>query len=244
MRLILDPPAPGRWNMAVDEMLLGGATPAGELALRIYRWSPATLSLGYFQSFRDRAQHEASGGLDWVRRPSGGGAIVHDAEVTYSLTIPPGHHCLRESQALYRLVHEIIVELLATCGIAAVINESATTRTPASEPFLCFQRRAVGDILCGPHKVVGSAQRKRHGTILQHGSILLATSSAAPELPGIETLAGKSLSPELFTVDFPHRLAHLAQEPLVVGPLSSAERATATEILAAQFDDPAWNEKR
>lgn len=244
MRLIIDPPAPGRWNMAVDEMLLGSASESRELTLRIYRWSPATLSLGYFQSHLDRAQHSPSSEIAWVRRPSGGGAIVHDDEVTYSLAIPPGHRFARDSQSLYRLVHAIIVELLADYRICAAINETTIARPPSAEPFLCFQRRAVGDILIGHDKVVGSAQRKRHGTILQHGSILLGTSAAAPELPGIETLAARKLPEAIWTQEFPARLAERTGETLAPQSLNDVEVQVAQDILAATFDHVEWNEKR
>ncbi len=244
MRLIIDTPAPGRWNMAVDEMLLGAAGESRELTLRIYRWSPATLSLGYFQSHRDRAQHAPSREIAWVRRPSGGGAIVHDDEVTYSLAIPPGHRFARDSQSLYRLVHNVIVELLADSHVLAAINETTVARPAAEEPFLCFQRRAVGDILIGRDKVVGSAQRKRHGAILQHGSILLGTSAASPELPGIETLAGRELPDSLWTEGFPVRLAERTGESLTRNSLTAVEQTVAQEILATTFDNVEWNAKR
>jgi lipoate-protein ligase A len=61
------------------------------------------------------------------------------------------------------------------------------TLTPLGpEPFLCFQRRARGDVLCGEHKLMGSAQRRRRGAMLQHGSLLLGKSACAPELPGVQ----------------------------------------------------------
>ena len=81
VRLIIDPPALGRMNMAIDEALLESAS-RGETILRFYSWSPATLSLGYFQAYDDRREHSASADLDVVRRSTGGGAIVHDQEIT------------------------------------------------------------------------------------------------------------------------------------------------------------------
>ena len=81
--LLLDPPASGAWNMAVDEVLWRWSAAAGRCCWRFYRWEEPTLSLGYFQSYDDRARHAASQGCPVVRRPSGGGAIVHDKEKGY-----------------------------------------------------------------------------------------------------------------------------------------------------------------
>src|SRR5690349_2496197 len=89
-RLLNDPPASGAWNMAVDEALLEGvASGRSPATLRFYSWRPACLSLGYFQPF---GIVDVSGcrarGVDVVRRPTGGRAILHDRELTYSLTLP------------------------------------------------------------------------------------------------------------------------------------------------------------
>jgi len=89
-RLIVDRPAPGAWNMAVDEALLDAAVEQGVAALRFYQWSEPTLSLGYFQRHADRDSHAASHDCTLVRRQSGGGAILHDRELTYSLTLRQG----------------------------------------------------------------------------------------------------------------------------------------------------------
>ena len=89
-RLIVDPPAPGAWNMAVDEALFEQAAKFGTPTLRFYQWSEPTLSLGYFQNYDDRRSHAASLGTAAVRRTTGGGAILHDQELTYSLVWPAG----------------------------------------------------------------------------------------------------------------------------------------------------------
>ena len=88
-RLLIDAPERGVWNMAIDEALLESAADEScdLVTLRFYRWSEPTLSLGYFQSYEDRNSHEASRSLPVVRRSSGGGALVHDHEWTYSLAI-------------------------------------------------------------------------------------------------------------------------------------------------------------
>ena len=88
-RLIIDSPAEGAWNMAVDEALLDSCSRTGMPTLRFYQWSKATLSLGYFQRHRDREQHVASRDCPLVRRSTGGRAIIHDQE----LAIRAGKQC-------------------------------------------------------------------------------------------------------------------------------------------------------
>jgi len=249
MRLILDRAANGTWNMAVDEALLELAGPASPLTLRLYQWSPATLSLGYFQNHAERELHDASGRLTWLRRPSGGGAIVHDRDWTYSLIVPIQHRLARDHRQLYTIVHGVLIELFAKLGIHATLVESQQAATCAeqnrgSEPFLCFARRATGDVIVGPHKVAGSAQRKRHSAILQHGSLLLAASPAAPELLGLIEAAGVPLPDVAMTDDFPRRLAARFEESITLSPLTDAEREMAGRIEMSQFMVPSWNEKR
>src|SRR5438094_5754355 len=89
-RVVFDPAANGAWNMAVDEVLLDGvAAGSAPPTLRFYTWSPACLSLGYFQPFSVVNLEGCRGlGVDVVRRPTGGRAILHDRELTYSLALP------------------------------------------------------------------------------------------------------------------------------------------------------------
>ncbi len=120
LTLLIDPPQDGLTNMAVDEALLGMAA-AGELGpvLRFYQWSPATLSLGYFQRYTERAAHPPSEHCAIVRRASGGGAILHDRELTYSLVLPAGHALTARAEPLYRAVHQALIDVLAERGFAA-----------------------------------------------------------------------------------------------------------------------------
>ncbi len=195
--------------MAVDEALLKDASATGTASLRFYEWNEPTLSLGYFQKFADRAQHPASTSVALVRRQSGGGAILHDQELTYSLALPPSHPLAAEAQSLYGIVHEVIAALLRTyltpaCDPNTIRLASKVDETgKVSEPFLCFQRRSPGDIVffdqktpnrADGHKVVGSAQRRSRGAVLQHGSILLNRSEYGPELAGLNDLCDNKLT--------------------------------------------------
>src|SRR5947207_13454995 len=103
--------------MALDEALMEAAS-GGLCTLRFYRWSAPTLSLGYFQRISDRTTHAASQTCPLVRRQTGGGAILHDREWTYSLTAPAGSPLAVDALALYRAVHGALIEALANQGLA------------------------------------------------------------------------------------------------------------------------------
>ena len=215
-RLMVDPPARGAWNMAVDGVLLENVAEDNVPTLRIYRWERPTLSLGYFQSYAQRRLHRASLDADVVRRLSGGGAILHDQEITYSLVLPSTHPLVANTRLLYDTVHHAIVDWLTEFSAMKEISrrlvlcEGQPKRVRREQPFMCFQRRSSGDVLLvdelpvdelpvdelsdggaagsSEHKIVGSAQRRRRASVLQHGSILWATSQAAPEICGFTNL--------------------------------------------------------
>jgi lipoate-protein ligase A len=184
LRIIHDPPASGTWNMAIDEMMLETVAASGQPLLRFYEWSEPTLSLGYFQAIADRHQHAASLSCAAVRRSTGGGAILHDRELTYSIALPLADRWSQAATKMYDLFHGSLINTLAHFGFAATLCE-ATLHRLTGEPFLCFQRRAKGDVLLGSHKIAGSAQRRKFGALLQHGSVLFERSRFAPELFGI-----------------------------------------------------------
>jgi lipoate-protein ligase A len=239
-RLFLDPPADGAWNMAVDEVLLDLAAESGECAWRFYRWSAPTLSLGYFQTYADRSLHAASQACSVVRRLTGGGAILHDHELTYSLVIPSDHPLARARQRLYAMVHTTLIETLADWSIVA----SLCPAQASDEPFLCFQRRAPGDVLVGHTKIAGSAQRRRRGAVLQHGSILLQRSAAAPELDSIEDLTGRTIPPEQLIEAWTPRIQRSLQLAWNQTPLSAPQLHAAHSLATAKYAAAPWTETR
>ncbi len=242
LRVIYDPPAAGDWNMAVDEALAESVGQGGSATLRFYGWTPATLSIGYFQSVVDRAQHPASASCPLVRRASGGGAILHDRELTYALVLPADLSAMRGAAALYRTVHSVLRDVLATFGIQVQLRETSDDRF--EQRFLCFQRRAEGDVMCKAVKVGGSAQRRHARAVVQHGSVLLRQSEFAPELPGLAELSGVGISAsELASAWTPPLAARLALSP-VVGELTVSERVSAEAIRTSKFGDRAWSGKR
>lgn len=241
-RLIIDPPASGAWNMAVDEMLLQQALANGRPTLRLYQWNPATLSLGYFQRVAERGEHAASQSCPVVRRSSGGGAILHDCELTYSLAIPVAD--ARRAPFFYGAVHQALIEALAEFNVSAVRAPKCPAVPAFEQPFLCFQRRACEDVLVKDAKIAGSAQRRHRGGLLQHGSVLLATSTFAPELPGLAELSAGRLGADQLASAWLPRLAETLQMAWTEDVLSTAERASAGEIEAEKYGCNDWNGRR
>lgn len=170
-----DPPCDGPTNMARDESLL--YSPAHRpAALRLYGWEPPTLSLGCFQRYADLNRLPAEvRALAVVRRPTGGGAILHDREVTYGLAINDDRPPLDRSPAeLYRLVHRCWqAALAAQVADLALAPDDFPPPNPRRGPFFCFEKPGRTDLLRGNQKILGSAQRRVPGRVLQHGSLLL-----------------------------------------------------------------------
>lgn len=196
-RLLIEAePRDGAWNMAYDEALLDAAATRGEVILRVYRWSEPTLSLGYFQKSLPENLPDSLKSLPRVRRLSGGGAILHHHEWTYSCVVPR-HHCLAKStELLYEEAHHALVRVFARYEIDAQLRgESLSDR---DGQFLCFLRGDPRDVVVSGHKVVGSAQRRRRGAVLQHGSVLLKSSDLTPRVPGLFDLEPSHSKDPLF----------------------------------------------
>jgi lipoate-protein ligase A len=170
-RVLVDPPAAGPHNMAVDHALAACLDP-GEAVLRIYRWSRPTVSFGRNEPARGRYDPVAGreAGIEFVRRPTGGRAVLHDRELTYAVLLPrPPRGGLR---ATYRMINSGLVEALRFLGIPATMAEGPrSTRGLDAGP--CFNAPARGEITVAGRKLVGSAQARLQGAILQHGSLLM-----------------------------------------------------------------------
>ena len=253
-RVIFDSPGSGAWNMAVDQALLMSAEQDGIVTLRLYAWDQPTLSLGYFQKYDDRQLHAASVACPVVRRRSGGGAILHDQELTYSLAIPSSHRWSKETSELYDLVHRVVIQLLAEDGIESQLFKDAVGLQSevggelevVIDPtaFLCFQRRSDGDLVSDKVKVLGSAQRRLKHSLLQHGSLLFEQSKFAPELPGLLELSGKQLQFKDFSRLLAEALGRALGFEFLPAKLTANEMASAEEIEKLTFGDDVWTKKR
>jgi len=158
--------------MALDEALMARARRTGETVLRVYAWSQPTLSLGRNQRaigvYRDALLAERGVGV--VRRPTGGRALLHHREVTYSVTAP-----CDDTGALvaeYGRINALLCSALGSLGVpVALAAPPARAAPPSAAP--CFAEPARGELTLHGRKLVGSAQWRERGAMLQHGSILI-----------------------------------------------------------------------
>jgi lipoate-protein ligase A len=246
VRLLIDEPADGAWNMAADEVL-GEAAERGLSTLRFYRWRPATLSLGYFQSLAERAGHPASTSCEVVRRTSGGGAILHDLELTYSFAEPvQGARGDQAARQLYRDFHESLIRALAEFGVAAELCGDArcAAACSAQPSFMCFSRRAREDVLVGETKVAGSAQRRQRTALVQHGSVLLSASPFAPELPGLAELGARGLDFERLAKAWLPLVSERLSRALAPSDWSGAERSQIADLAESKYRSLEWTGRR
>ncbi len=169
----------GATNMAIDEaLLLGVQRGSSRPTVRVYAWDPPTVSTGHSQRAEDELDLAACGraGVGVVRRPTGGRAVLHAGELTYSVTgpscVPPLGGTIMES---YRAVALGLIAALRSLGVDAeferVATEARGREGGASPP--CFVSAGRFEIVVGGRKLVGSAQRRAEGAVLQHGSLLL-----------------------------------------------------------------------
>ena len=177
-RLIFTPPAPGAWNMALDEAILEAVTGASSPpTLRLYAWNPPCLSLGYAQPISD-INFPSLESLGWqiVRRPTGGRALLHTDELTYSI-IAPQNNPLVSGTILesYRRLSNALLCALRILGLSA--NADKEYPLPAGSqpnPPVCFEVPSNYEITVNGKKLIGSAQARRFKGVLQHGSLPLS----------------------------------------------------------------------
>ncbi|MEN8007085.1 MAG: hypothetical protein ABFS42_08720 [Candidatus Krumholzibacteriota bacterium] len=172
LRVFQDGAASGAKNMDRDASLLAGHRPGDDPVLRLYRWRPAAVTIGYNQDFSafDAAAIKAAG-YDLVRRPTGGRAILHADELTYAVIgSSPGPVFGATLHDTYMKINQALLAFLADLGIAADIS-SGESRDQA-RGLVCFQSAGRHEVSVGGRKIIGSAQRRTGGVFLQHGSIL------------------------------------------------------------------------
>lgn len=256
--------------MAVDEALLESLIEgSGEPTLRLYGWRPPCVSVGYFQSLRAEIRPERcrEAGVEWVRRITGGRLILHDMELTYSIVA-------RESDPLvsggilesYRKISAGLRAGLAALGVAAELADPADPRVAGAGKIkggLCFDTPASYEMVVDGRKLAGSAQTRRRGAILQHGSILIdvdvPTMFAVLNGPQERTLAefreafakdvvslrevlGRTPSREEVGRAIADGFARAWEVDLRPGELSAHERELAAQ-LREKYAGEEWNER-
>jgi lipoate-protein ligase A len=214
-RLLLTPPLGGADNMALDEALMDRARLSREAVFRVYEWAEPTLSFGRNQTAVGAYDPEVARarGVAVVRRPTGGRALLHHREFTYSVTAPvESAPSLRES---YHRINRLLVTGLRQLDVPVTIAAPVgRAMRPTAAP--CFEQPAAGELIVNGRKLVGSAQWRDEGAMLQHGSILVE--------------------------DDQHMVAELSGNPLMQPPPAATlheamgRRPTIEEVAAALFD--------
>lgn len=259
----------GPANMAIDEAI-AAAHGRGEVppTLRFYGWKPAAVSIGYFQSMEKEIDLEAvrAGGYDYVRRPTGGRMIFHHIELTYSVAIReellPGGVI-----ETYRELSKGLLEGLRILGATPELSGGhADPRRgdPGGHHTACFDTASAYELTVAGRKIAGSAQTRRGGVLLQHGSILLdmdvellfrlmrvpdnirnrlmerfgAKATSMKEALGRDV--GYDESRDAFAAGFARGL----ELTLTPGELTPAERAEAERLRVEKYGNDTWNLKK
>lgn len=250
---LLTPPADGASNMALDEALMRRAARTGDAVFRVYSWSRPTLSLGRHQRARgcydERAAREL--GVAFVRRPTGGRALLHDHEVTYSVTMPVVD--TGGARAAYDFINEVLIAALARFGVSARKATGTQSIAPGLRP--CFDAPAEHEIAVAGRKLVGSAQWRHAGALLQQGSILvrddqsiiarLVTATPPGATPAAATLADAlGWEPSIEQVAEPIREMLTKATGAEVDTLGETDLAADAAILRRTYEDDAWTWRR
>ena len=266
---------PGAYNMALDEALWqqfgdrleAGQTPAP--VLRLYGWEPAALSLGYAQRAEREVDFEACErlGVDWVRRPTGGRAILHDfGELTYSLVAAcDDPHFSGGVLESYRKISGALVKGLSNLGVAAELAGKERRGAEGAGTAACFDAPSAYEVTWQGRKIIGSAQARRKEVLLQQGTILLtvdleklftvlkpparsnraeAIAQLAARLTSIGEARGGPVSfneaEEAFAAAFADHF-EVKLTPALPGP---AETALAQQLTTTKYANLAWNMER
>ncbi len=244
----------GATNMAVDAALLARAQRSGEGVLRLYAWSHPTLSFGRNERTLGRfaAARLLEAGVRSVRRPTGGRALLHHRELTYSVTAPAAALTLGES---YRAINAFLIAGLARLGVPA--TEAVRTRMALRpDGAACFATPAPGELVVEGAKLVGSAQLREGCALLQHGSILfdddqgmVATLRVEDEphrnLAPVATLRGLLGRPVAFA-EVARALRDALDATVTPQPLAESDVGAYAPVaeLRAHFADPEWTWRR
>ncbi len=265
-RLLITPPTHGAWNMAVDEAILehigrGEAIPT----LRLYAWDPPCLSLGHAQPFADvdtnRLQQH---GWEVVRRATGGRAILHTDELTYSV-IAPNNEPRVEGSVLesYNRLAQALLLAVKSLKVPVEMNEEKVASATSLNP-VCFEVPSTYEITVNGKKLIGSAQARKREGVLQHGSLPLtgdlsricqalvfenesARDTAATRLleraTTVESALGREVSWEVAAQAFIQAFEAQLGLSLESGELSESESKRADELVKEKYAHSSWTER-
>jgi lipoate-protein ligase A len=254
IRLLVDRPLAGARNMAIDEAIMESGR-RGLVTLRLYRWEPGCLSFGRNQTAVGRydGDRAADLGYDVVRRPTGGRSVLHHQELTYSVTAPVSWGSLRDA---YVRINRALAAGLRELGVDAMVHESAIGPTPRPTVRACFRDPLPGEVTAAGRKLVGSAQWRDSGALLQHGSILIRNEQhlvedlrvgvhPSVEIPavGLEELLGEVPSGAELERALVTGFKREFDTTVESGELKDYE-TDRVELRLQRYQDPAWTWRR
>jgi lipoate-protein ligase A len=264
--LLIDSPTIGAVNMATDEILLQSV--ADEMrfpTLRLYGWKPFCLSLGYGQRLREAdLERINTKGWDIVRRPTGGKAILHGDEITYSVTLPRDHELAQgDVVESYRRISEALLAALQYLGLAPQSEKQAKGNSGLGP--VCFEVPSHYEITADGKKLIGSAQVRRKIGILQHGTLplygdiaricdaLVYPDEASREAAKInvrerattlETVAGYRIAWDEVASAIVRGFVETFDIEFSSSTLFDDERRCVDELVENQYSHPDWMNKR
>lgn len=236
LRWLQHPAGEPAWNMAVDEALL---LQAEQPVLRTYRWQPHAVSLGYFQRIGDFS--DLPEGTVLVRRLTGGGAIHHADELTFSLALD-ARHLPREILASYDLLHDAVLESLPAGSAAAWRLPAGHGQNARPAERWCFATPGRGDLVTNKGKLLGSAQRRiqqPRPRVLHHGSLVLQTPALTPFTAALAD-GGIQVDATQLAANLAAAIARALDMELLADQLRPAEAATAAELQQQRYADPGF----
>lgn len=265
-RLLITPPARGAWNMAVDESILehihrGESIPT----LRLYAWDPPCLSLGHAQPFSDvDVNRLKQRGWEVVRRVTGGRAILHTDEITYSV-IAPSNEPRVEGSVLesYNRLAQALLRAVQTLEIPVEMKEGKASESTTPNP-VCFEVPSTYEITVNGKKLIGSAQARKKEGVLQHGSLPLtgdltricqalvfenevkreeASMRLLERATTVESALGAGVSWEKAQQAFIHAFEAQLGLSFERGALSESESQRAEELVKEKYAHPSWTER-
>ncbi len=247
-RLLHDQPSSAAWNMATDEAMLISCTgKAGRPTLRFYGWNPPAVSIGYFQRLATEIDQEVCQklGIDIIRRLTGGRAVLHEQELTYSLVVREDEPYIPATVTeSYRFFSRAIVAGLTRLGVAAEMKspEMQKRKPLPHASAACFDAPSHYEITVAGRKLVGSAQVRRDGVLLQHGSILLSLQPerAAAVLHSAQSDCGEILARQL--TEKAVGLDEILGRPIDPAAVADAIRAGFEEQCNLRFQTGVWTE--
>jgi lipoate-protein ligase A len=265
-RLLITPAMRGAWNMAVDQAILEAVGRGACLpTLRLYAWQPACLSLGYAQPFKDvDVLRLKSNGWDVVRRATGGRAILHTDELTYSVSAPPDEaHVQGSVLESYRHLARALLAAVRALGLPVEMEQNAPLPGAEKGP-VCFEVPSAYEIVVGGKKLIGSAQARKKEGVLQHGTLPLcgdlariaqvlafadeaARERAARNLLAhattVESVSGRVIAWETAAQAFVGAFESELGLKFERGELSGGEKERAEELVHKKYDHPDWTER-